>query len=131
MLKLESRLQGHPRIAKEMTKYSPGKTAKQIRDKRKDTSYKALVQAYSTNNDETGCLSQTAEASEHPHRPAETKTENGITDKEINTATEITPDTANCPVLLLTPIPMKHCSPRYEMTRTRTFEPTILANRLG
>jgi hypothetical protein len=128
MLKLESQLQGHPRIAKEMTKYFPCKTAKQIRNKRKDTLYKTLVQAYSTKNDETGCLSQTAEPSEHPHRPAETYTENEITDKGINRASEITPDTVDCPVLLLTPIPMKYTSPRYQMTMTRTFGPTILAN---
>ena len=46
MLRLEVQLQGHPRVAKEMTAYFPGKTAKQIRDKRKETSYKQLLQAH-------------------------------------------------------------------------------------
>ena len=46
MLQLEIQLQGHPRVAKEITAYFPGKTAKQIRDKRKETSYKQLLQAH-------------------------------------------------------------------------------------
>ena len=44
MLRLEKSLKGHPQIAKQMMEHLPGKTAKQIRDKRKEASYKALVE---------------------------------------------------------------------------------------
>ena len=43
MIRLEKSLKGHLQIAKQMMKHLPGKTAKQIRDKRKGPSYKALV----------------------------------------------------------------------------------------
>jgi hypothetical protein len=46
MLNLERTLEGHKRIAKEMTAQLPEKTAKQIRDKRKEPSYKLLLQQY-------------------------------------------------------------------------------------
>lgn len=44
MIQLEQQLKGHPRIAKEMTAYFPGKAAKQIRDKRSKGPYKKLLQ---------------------------------------------------------------------------------------
>jgi len=46
MIRLEKALQGHPQIAKQMMEHLPGKTAKQIRDKRKEPSYKALTEQY-------------------------------------------------------------------------------------
>jgi hypothetical protein len=46
MIHLEKTLQGHPQIAKQMMEHLPGKTAKQIRDKRREPSYKALVETY-------------------------------------------------------------------------------------
>lgn len=46
MIRLEISLQGHPQIAKQMMAHLPGKTAKQIRDKRKEVTYKALVETY-------------------------------------------------------------------------------------
>jgi len=46
MIRLEKSLQGHPQIAKQMMEHLPGKTAKQIRDKRKQPSYKALTEQY-------------------------------------------------------------------------------------
>ena len=46
MIQLELRLTGHPRIAKEMGTHFPGKTIKQIRDKRKEASYKKLLQSH-------------------------------------------------------------------------------------
>jgi hypothetical protein len=46
MIRLEKSLQGHPQIAKQMTEHLPGKTAKQIRDKRREPSYKAMVEQY-------------------------------------------------------------------------------------
>jgi hypothetical protein len=46
MARLEQTLQGHPQIAKQMMAHLPGKTAKQIRDKRREPSYKALVDRY-------------------------------------------------------------------------------------
>jgi len=45
MLQLEIQLGDHPRIAKEMVAHFPGKTIKQIRDKRKEEPYKKLLQA--------------------------------------------------------------------------------------
>ena len=49
MIRLEKSLQGHPQIVKQMMEHLPGKTAKQIRDKRKEPSYKALMeQCHST-----------------------------------------------------------------------------------
>ena len=45
MIQLEQQLKGHPRIAKEMTAHFPGKTAKQIRDKRREGPNKKLLQA--------------------------------------------------------------------------------------
>jgi hypothetical protein len=38
MIRLENSLQGYPQIAKQMMEHLPGITAKQIRDKRKETS---------------------------------------------------------------------------------------------
>jgi len=46
MIHLEKTLQGHLQIAKQMMEHLPGKTAKQIRDKRREASYKALVEKY-------------------------------------------------------------------------------------
>jgi hypothetical protein len=51
MLRLELRFKGNPRIAKEMETFFPGRTAKQIRDKRKDQSYKKLLEQYLGNHD--------------------------------------------------------------------------------
>jgi hypothetical protein len=48
MLLLEFRLQGHPRIAKQMEAHLPNKTAKQIRDKRREATYKSLLQERAT-----------------------------------------------------------------------------------
>jgi hypothetical protein len=48
LIQLEKNLQGHPRIAKQMMEHLPGKTAKQIRDKRKEPSYKALLERQTT-----------------------------------------------------------------------------------
>ena len=47
MIHLEMSLKGNPRIAKQMIEHLPGKTAKQIRDKRKEPSYKTLLKQYS------------------------------------------------------------------------------------
>jgi hypothetical protein len=44
MLCLEKSLKGPPQIAKQMMEHLPGETAIQIRDKRKEASYKALVE---------------------------------------------------------------------------------------
>jgi hypothetical protein len=49
MLHLEKSLEGHPQIAKQMMEHLPGKTVKQIRDKRKEPSYKALVEQLASN----------------------------------------------------------------------------------
>jgi hypothetical protein len=38
MIRLEGSLQSHPQIAKQMMEHLPGKTVKQIRDKRNDPS---------------------------------------------------------------------------------------------
>jgi hypothetical protein len=46
MVELEALFKGNPRIPKEMTPYFPEKTTKQIRDKRREASYKALIQSY-------------------------------------------------------------------------------------
>ena len=46
MIRLETVYKGHPQIAKQMMAHLPGKTAKQIRDKRKEPSYKALVEEH-------------------------------------------------------------------------------------
>jgi len=46
MLQLEFRFRGNPKIAKEIEAYFPGKTAKQIRDQRKESSYKTLFETY-------------------------------------------------------------------------------------
>jgi hypothetical protein len=46
MIELEELFKGNPRIAKEMTPYFPEKTTKQIRDKRREASYKALTLSY-------------------------------------------------------------------------------------
>jgi hypothetical protein len=46
MIQFEFRLRGHPRIAKEMVTQFPGKTVKQIRDKRKEVAYKKLLQSH-------------------------------------------------------------------------------------
>ena len=45
MLQLELRFKGHPRIAKEMVSHLPGKTVKQIRDKRREAAYKTIHQS--------------------------------------------------------------------------------------
>ena len=58
MMQLELQLKGHPRIAKEMTAHFPGKTEKQIRDKRKEAQYKTLVQAYLDSVATTRCPSR-------------------------------------------------------------------------
>ena len=47
-IRLEKSLQGHLQMAKQMMKHLPGKTAKQIRDKRKEPSYKALVEQHAS-----------------------------------------------------------------------------------
>jgi len=39
-------LQGHPQIAKQMMEHFPCMPAKEIRDKRREPSYKALVEQY-------------------------------------------------------------------------------------
>jgi hypothetical protein len=43
MLRIERELKSHPRMAMQMTEHLPGKTLKQIRDKRKEASYKTLL----------------------------------------------------------------------------------------
>ena len=48
MIRLQKSLQGHLQIAKQMLKHIPGKTAKQIRDKRKEPSHKALVEQHAS-----------------------------------------------------------------------------------
>jgi len=47
MLQLELRFKGHPMIAKEMVSHFPGKTLKQIRDKRREAAYRKLLQSLS------------------------------------------------------------------------------------
>jgi len=46
MINLEKNMQGQPQIAKQIMEHLPGKTAKQIRDKRREPSYKAQVEQY-------------------------------------------------------------------------------------
>ena len=46
MIRLEKSLQGHRQKTKQMMDHLPGKTAKQIRDKRRESSYKAMVDQY-------------------------------------------------------------------------------------
>jgi hypothetical protein len=43
IIRLEKTLQRHPRIAQQMKQHPPGNEAKQIRDKRREPSYQALV----------------------------------------------------------------------------------------
>jgi hypothetical protein len=47
MLQLEIQMRGHPIIAKQMEPYLPGKSGKQIRDKRKEAPYKRVLQSLS------------------------------------------------------------------------------------
>jgi hypothetical protein len=49
MIQLQIRFWGQHKFAKEMTAHFPGKTAKQIRNKRKDT-YKTLIQTHLDGN---------------------------------------------------------------------------------
>ena len=51
IIRLEKSLQGHLQIAKQMMKHLPGKTAKKIRDKRKEPSYKALVEQHASTHE--------------------------------------------------------------------------------
>jgi hypothetical protein len=53
MIQMELRVRGHPRLAKEMVPYFPGKTAKQIRDKRREAAYKTLLQSHLDNLETT------------------------------------------------------------------------------
>ena len=53
MIRLEGSLRGHPQIAKQMMEHLPVKTFKQIRDKRNNPSYKALVGLYTKTNGPT------------------------------------------------------------------------------
>jgi hypothetical protein len=46
MVSLEYSLLGHPRMAQQMAAHLPGKTTKQIRDKRREPNYKALVASH-------------------------------------------------------------------------------------
>jgi len=55
MIHLEKSLQGLPQIAKQM-EHLLGKTAKQIRDKRREPSYKALVEQYKLTQGQSGNL---------------------------------------------------------------------------
>jgi hypothetical protein len=48
MIQLQKNLQGQPRIAKQVMEHLPGKTAKQIRDNRKEPSYKAHFERHTT-----------------------------------------------------------------------------------
>ena len=48
MIRLGKSLHEHPRIAKQMTGHLPGQAVKQIRDKRREPPYKALVEVYMT-----------------------------------------------------------------------------------
>ena len=50
-IRLEKSLQGHLQMAKQMMKHLQGKTAKQIRDKRKEPSYKALVEQHASTHE--------------------------------------------------------------------------------
>jgi hypothetical protein len=46
MIRLEKSMQGHRQIAKQLKEHLPGKTAKQIRNKRRESSYKTMVEQY-------------------------------------------------------------------------------------
>jgi hypothetical protein len=82
MVKLELQLQGHPRMAKEMTIHFPGKTTKHIRDKRKEVAYKKLLQSQSANISSPGS------------RNANSQRETLISQKPMETETTIPfPDT--------------------------------------
>jgi hypothetical protein len=61
MLHLEKSLEGHPKIAKQMMEHLPGKTATQIRDKRKEPSDKALVQQLASNQEHSDTSETTRE----------------------------------------------------------------------
>jgi len=56
MIRLQKSLQGHLQIAKQMMKHLPGKMAKQIRDKGKEPSYKALVEQYASTHESPSTL---------------------------------------------------------------------------
>ena len=51
MIRCEKSQQDHLQIAKQMIKHLPGKTSKQIRDKRKEPSYKALVEQHASTHE--------------------------------------------------------------------------------
>ena len=53
MIRLEKSLQGDLRLAKQKMEHLPGKTAKQIRDKRKEPSYKVVVEQQDSTNERT------------------------------------------------------------------------------
>jgi len=84
MIQLEIRLSGHPRIAKEMTAYLPGKYAKHIRDKR-ETAYRNLLQHHLSNVETTSSHSRiTTEARENVSTSLETTQPNAIQTFETN-----------------------------------------------
>jgi hypothetical protein len=58
MLGLERTLWGHPQIAKQMMEHLPGKTTKQISDKRRETSYKALVEGLDIQDGQLGTVDE-------------------------------------------------------------------------
>ncbi|GFG30127.1 hypothetical protein Cfor_07569, partial [Coptotermes formosanus] len=104
MMRPKKSLHEHPQIAKQMMAHIPGKTAKQIRDKRKEPSYKSLVQAYnSTQGASSGkhsdpiviATSSSESASDAPQQVATLyipETDDGdITDREENSRQQSRP----------------------------------------
>jgi hypothetical protein len=81
LLRAERTLRGHPQIAKQMMENLPGKTAKQIRDKRNYPSYKALVAELDIKQGQviSGASDSGDESDHRQHLPAlcTTNTEDG------------------------------------------------------
>jgi len=91
MLRLEKTLQGHPHIAKQMMEHLPGKTAKQIRDKRKEPSYKALTEQYYSETEKPRESTRTSSDSEEEIRPVTRKRYALETEDEYSTDLEQEP----------------------------------------
>jgi len=56
MIRLEKSLEGHPHIAMQMMEHLPEKSLKQIRDKRREPTFKALVEQYKATQGESATL---------------------------------------------------------------------------
>jgi hypothetical protein len=66
MMRLELSLRGHPTISRQMTEHLPNKTTKQIRDKRREKTYKALIGALTRADDQPAAPELQTECGTHP-----------------------------------------------------------------